>query len=107
MLSATSRLTVARAEALLGGLLALLGVANCAWCSWSLPRYGVETAHGLETAVCNWGTGILTLLCIGMGVSILVLGLFALWRRAAHWSWWACQIAIGAVVGYIALLIVE
>ena len=107
MLKITSRLKVARAEAVFGAFLVLLGVANFAWCAWSLPVHGVATAHGLETAVCNWGTGILAMFCIGVGAAIVLLGLIALWQKAVSWAWWACQIAIGSLAAYIVFLFIE
>jgi hypothetical protein len=107
MLSAKSRFQVARVEVFVGALLALSGVALCVWCSWSVPTHGVATPHGLETAACNWGTSMLALLNIGIGVAILVLGLLARWQTAVCWRWSVCQVAISALVGYIVLLFVK
>jgi hypothetical protein len=88
-----------------GALLALLGGAHWAWCSWSLPIHGVASPHGLETAACNWGMSMMVVLNIGLGVALLALGLLALWQRAVRWRWWTCQLAIGSVIGYVVLLL--
>jgi len=47
---------------------------------------------------------ILVVLAIGLGVAILALGSLALWQKAVRWRWWACQTAMGCIIGYVVLL---
>jgi hypothetical protein len=67
----------------------------------------MATPHGFETAACNWGTNMLSLLSVGLGFAILVLGLLAGWQKGVRWRWWACQVAMSFLIGYTVLLFVR
>lgn len=103
MTSATPiRSFIAKLEVWTGAILVLLGIAHVSWCQWSLPRHGRMSPHGLETAVCNWGTTLLDLVIAVVATFTLFSGLVGYRVRARTVSWYMAQTPAFAAWGWVA-----
>lgn len=86
------RLFIAKIEVVGGLLLLVLCVSHFGWCQWSVPRHGQQTAHGLETAACNWGTALAAMIFGLFAVFMLASGLIGYRVRARTFAWYASQL---------------
>lgn len=91
-MDATRRARISRGEIVFALLLLVLVAGHYGWCEWSLPRFGVVTAHGLETTSCNWGTMILSAFLLGLALVTLGTGVVSYWVRSRAAAWWSAQV---------------
>lgn len=103
-LDETSRARISRKVLLAGTLLLAVVASHVGWCAWSLPRYGVVTAHGLETTACNWGTAVLGSTIGVLALITFVTGLVGHWARSRATIWAAVQLP--AIVSWPVLIFV-
>lgn len=101
-----SRSLVAKCEIWAGALLVLLGIGHVSWCQWSLPRHGRMSPHGLETAVCNWGTSLLDLVVGLVATLTLLSGLIGYRVSARTVAWYMAQTPVIAAWGWLAYALI-
>jgi ABC-type Co2+ transport system permease subunit len=77
------------------------------WCAWSLPRYGVVTSHGVETAACNWGTQLLAAMVGGLAALMAASGALRLWLRSRPLAWWLSHLPALGGWGWLLLGVLE
>lgn len=82
-----SRARISRAEVVTGAALLVAVVLHFGWCAWSLPRYGVLSSHGLETAACNWGTQLLAAIVGGLAILAAASGTLGYCLRSRALGW--------------------
>lgn len=94
------RALIAKVEVATGAALLALCMGHFGWCQWSIPRHGQMTPHGFETAVCNWGTSLGSIVLGAMALLTLASGIVG-WRvRSRTIAWWAAQLPAIAAWGW-------
>jgi hypothetical protein len=95
------RTLISRIEIILGVALLLLIAGHVGWCRWSIPRHGIKTAHGIETAACNWGTSLFDITLGFIAVLTIVSGAVSYFARLRRVPWWVAQLPALVAWGWL------
>ena len=100
------RARVSKLELVAGPLLLTVAVAHFGWCKWSVPRHGVAGPHGLETAICNWGTELSGLVVGIIAVLTIFSGAVSYRLRSRAGHWYVAQVPAVTAWGWVAYAVV-
>jgi hypothetical protein len=101
------RLLVAKLEMALGAILLTLTLGHFSWCRWSIPRHGQMSPHGLETAVCNWGTELTGVALGAIGLLTFASGLIGYGAHRKTLGWYAAQLPAIAAWGWVGYALIH
>ena len=97
-----TRELVSKIELGVGAALLAVTFVRSGWCSWSLPRHGVPSPHGLETEICNWGTELAGLTVGVIAGLTIASGLISYRLRLRAGRWYAAQVPAAVAWGWLA-----
>lgn len=96
------RSLIAKLEIAAGGVLLAVCIGHFSWCQWSVPRHGQATSHGVETAVCNWGTNPGSMVLAAVALLTVASGMLGYRVRSRTIAWWIAQLPAIASWGWVA-----
>jgi hypothetical protein len=97
-----ARSLISKMEIGAGVALIALCLAHVGWCRWSLPRHGVRTSHGIETAACNWGTSLTDIIVGAIAALTLLSGLVGHRLQSKTMPWYLAQVPAIVAWGWLA-----
>ena len=96
-----TRTLIAKIEIGISIGIVILCAMHFSWCSWSLPRYGVMTSHGIETSACNWGSSLLSIALVLIASLTLASGMIGLRVHSRDGLWYTAQLPAIAAWGWL------
>ena len=101
------RRLIARFEIGIGGALLALCFSYGGWCAWSLPRYGRQTPHGIETPMCNWGMEIVAIGAAGIALITMMSGFLGYAYHSKALGWYSTQVPAALVWAWVTCALVN